>query len=134
MSEAAVRDKVAVASYEGMLVNQHLGMAEQLFIYQRTDSGYVFAETRPTPEKGGGEERWKKLAEIIGDCQALLVNGIGETPNGILSDSGLAIYEVEGLVEYALEAIWQGKALRMPRRVARGCRRAMSGEGGMGCG
>ncbi len=134
MNNQQLRDKVAVASYEGILVNQHLGMAESLLIYGSDETGYYPVDKRIIPPRGGGEERWRQVSAILCDCHTLLVNGIGETPYEILSANGLTIYEIEGLIEDALSAIERGEKLRMPRRTRAGCRRAESGTGGTGCG
>jgi nitrogen fixation protein NifB len=135
MSNQILRDKVAVASYEGILVNQHLGMASHLFIYRGDDNGYHLVDSRPTPPKGGGEDRWKQLCEILSDCRVLLVNGIGDTPCEVLTASGITVCEIEGLIEDALGAVHRGEELRMPRRTRVCCKRSESGDGGgEGCG
>ena len=67
---------MAVASQEGVLVNQKLGKAEELYIYGRRDNGKIyFVETRKTPEPGSGMQRWEDLGQMLGDCRALLVAG-----------------------------------------------------------
>ena len=72
-----------------------------------------------------GNKRWRELAEGLSDCRALLVNVIGETPKVILSEHGLEIFEVEGLIEEALEALFSGKSLaHMKRRDMGPCRGA----------
>lgn len=43
-----VRSRIAVASMEGMLVNQHLGEAERLFIYEPTGDSFQLVEERET--------------------------------------------------------------------------------------
>lgn len=126
--------RVAVASYEGVLVNKHLGMAETLLIFEIDKNGSRLVERRSTPEKGGGEDRWNKLAKLLCDCNAVLANSVGQTPLDILASSGIKVYEVEGLIEDALTAIYQGKELRMPYRRRASCCRAESGGSGQGCG
>ena len=126
------RNRVAVASYEGILVNQHLGQAGRLLIYESGSGGNRLVEMRPTPAPGSGETRWQKLGEILGDCHTLLVNGIGETPGEVLKASGLTVYEIEGLIQDALDALKKGQTLRMPRRVRTGCWRGIVGIG-TGC-
>jgi nitrogen fixation protein NifB len=54
--------RVAVASYEGALVNQHLGMAESLLVFEVDAEGCRFIERRRTPRPGTGDERWQALA------------------------------------------------------------------------
>ena len=74
------RPCVAVATMEGMLVNQHLGEAQRLAVYDRGPDGFRLIETRPTPPPGGGRDRWLALAKTLHDCRALLVASAGQAP------------------------------------------------------
>ena len=56
------RPYVAVATLEGVLVNQHLGEAEQVYIYGNSPKGASLVSIRPTPERGSGNQRWSQLA------------------------------------------------------------------------
>lgn len=105
------RPYIAVASLEGMLVNQHLGEASQLLIYGQDNGSVKLIETRQTPAPGKGMERWQQLADMIADCQTLLVSGIGSNPKQLLSDSGLDVLEIEGVIEEATTAIFEGNSL-----------------------
>lgn len=126
------RPYVAVASREGMLVNQHLGEARALAIYERTSEGYDRIGVRPTPEAGGGDERWRTLARTLGDCSVVLVSHAGPTPTRMLAAEGIRVCVMEGLVEEGLDAVFNGKPLRSPCRTAT-CSAGCSGSGG-GCG
>jgi nitrogen fixation protein NifB len=105
------RPHVAVATLEGVLVNQHLGQAQRLAIYGKKDGSIHLLETRETPVEGTGANRWAAMAQILSDCGTLLVSGIGETPKMLLSEYGLQIFEVEGLIDEALDAFFSGKGL-----------------------
>ena len=74
------RPYIAVASLEGVLVNQKLGKARELLIYGKQDGKVTFIEARQTPAPGGGLKRWEDLCDLIGDCRALLVAGLGDNP------------------------------------------------------
>ncbi len=133
------RPYVAAASMEGALVNLHLGEAETLWVFTRTDSGtFELVDRRPAPPRGGGPARWTKLAETLRDCRALLASGAGATPTDALGEGGIKVIVMEGLVAEALEAIYAGKEIRAPIRTA-GCgARCAAGAscsgGGEGCG
>ncbi len=88
----------AVATREGILVNRHLGEADSLNIYDISMDVPVLVDKRQLPEPGGGESRWEKTADIIKDCDMLLVSGIGTSPKSILSRKGILIFEVNGLI------------------------------------
>jgi nitrogen fixation protein NifB len=127
------RPYVAVASLEGVLVNQKLGKAKELFIYGKQNEKITFIETRETPVPGGGLKRWQELGELISDCRALLVAGIGDNPRRVLHEKGIDILELDGLIQDAAEAVFEGHSTNyMVRRdiEACNCRHPMAG---MGC-
>ena len=127
------RPYVAVATLEGALVNQKLGKAQELFIYGRKDEQIIFIESRKTPEPGQGLKRWEKLAEIIGDCRALLVNGIGHNPREVISKKGIDILELDGMIDEAVEAVFEGYSMNyMVKRDVDACNRPCEGAGA-GC-
>lgn len=125
---------VAVASMEGVLVNQHLGEAETLLVYGEKDGRVQLLEARTTPAKGTGMQRWEQLANTLSDCGTLLVSGIGENPQQVLSDSGIKVMEIEGLIDEAVRALFAGQPLNhMIKRSLTACGGACGGNG-MGCG
>jgi nitrogen fixation protein NifB len=128
------RPHVAVASMEGVLVNQHLGEARKLLIYGRKNGLVELLETRETPPPGGGAQRWAQLADTLDDCATLLVSGVGDSPRRTLVASGLAVLEIEGLIAEAVQAVLEGRSLRhLIKRRRSACAGACTGTGG-GCG
>ena len=126
--------RVAVSSYEGVLINKHLGVTENLLIFEIDKDGSRLIERRKTPARGAGDERWQELSLLLRDCTILLTGGIGERPLEVLTAGGIKVYEAEGMIEDAFLAIVCGKELRMPHRKVAGCCRAGAGLGGEGCG
>lgn len=103
------RPYVAVASLDGRLVNQHLGKAEELLLYGKKDNGEIyFVEARKTPKPGGGTQRWEDLSEMLSDCRALMVTGLGDSPRRILSKKKIDILELDGTIVEAAEAVFEG--------------------------
>ncbi len=128
------RPNVAVATLEGVLVNQHLGQAQRLAIFQMTDGNIHLLETRETPVEGTGDNRWQALAYQLSDCSTILASAVGEKPKSILSEYGFRILEVEGLIDEALNAVFSGGDLSHLKKHDIGpCRAACSGNG-LGCG
>ena len=134
-AEDTDRPHVAVASMEGVLINQHLGEAFRLQIYGKEEKGDIrMVDNRPTPEPGGGDMRWRELADKLKDCRALLVSGIGKNPRDILSESGIKVYEMEGLIEDAVKRLFSGETLNhLVKRDLAKCGSECMGTG-MGCG
>ncbi len=131
--DAENRPYIAVTSYEGVLVNQHLGESEQLWVFGPDGHcGYKSIETRPTPVPGGGENRWDELAKRLTDCQAIICSSAGQNPKVALAKHGIRVLVAEGLIEEALDAVYKGQKPRMPSRVTKngsGC-----DDDGVGCG
>ncbi|WP_071516260.1 nitrogenase cofactor biosynthesis protein NifB [Geitlerinema sp. PCC 9228] len=130
------RPYVAVASTEGLLVNEHLGEARELQIWKPTENGFTLIETRATPEPGLGFERWKQMAEQLHDCRAVLVSGIGTTPKRVLTKYGIQPVEMSGFIEMGLETIYNGgdvSKLKGKRKSINGVAVGCSGTG-EGCG
>ena len=126
------RPYVAVASLEGMLVNQHLGEAERLLIFRQTAEGYELVETRAAPSPGGGAQRWRDLAATLHDCRAILTSGAGQSPVTTLGGQGIDVVLMEGLIEEGLEAVFRGLPIRSPLRREHRCGAGCSGNG-QGC-
>jgi nitrogen fixation protein NifB len=129
------RPYVAVATMEGVLVNQHLGEAYKFQIWSQTPDGLRCIEERMAPEPGGGIARWKELAMTLKDCRAILVSGIGESPMKLLTQYGIAPIEMTGFIEPALEAVYSGRSLSAFKvRRQSGCSRGLGCVGsGDGC-
>ena len=133
------RPFVAVATMEGALVNQHLGEAERFIVYERdaeTPGSFRLKEIRPAPAPGGGDARWADLAGTLKDCRALLVNAAGPTPMKILTQHGLRVIEMEGLIDEGLRAVFADQPIpaALKRRFT-SCGAGISCKGtGTGCG
>jgi nitrogen fixation protein NifB len=130
------RPYVAVASMEGLFVNQHLGEATGLWIFGMRDGKMVLIERRSTPPSGGGPERWDAMSLLLSDCNTVLASGIGPNPLAILEHSGVNVVIMDGLAKEGVEAILAGGAI--PKILLRkaghcGIGKQCSGNG-MGCG
>jgi nitrogen fixation protein NifB len=116
---------VAVASQEGMFVNRHLGEADELLIYAEAEGGgFVQVGVRRAPEAGTGSARWHDLADLLEDCRALLVSGIGPSPSEILRASGLRVFETEGLIDDLVPKAFAGgeiRRMKKPFKCGDGC-------------
>jgi nitrogen fixation protein NifB len=138
-SEEAVRPYVAVASLEGALVNQHLGEADRVAVYepqQDLPDAFRLVEIRRAPAEGGGGERWKALAALLQDCRALLVSAAGPSPQKALTAHGLKVIEMEGLIEEGLRAVYANQPIptALKRRFT-SCGSGVTCKGtGTGCG
>jgi nitrogen fixation protein NifB len=135
ISSLETRPYVAVATHEGILVNQHLGEAIRFQIWGPASDGYRLVEERPAPKPGTGPQRWQALAELLQDCRAVLVSGCGDSPREILTASGVLPVEMNGLIDTALQTIYEGGNVNALKRRKLGCAKGSGcgGDGG-GCG
>jgi nitrogen fixation protein NifB len=132
----AERPYVALSSMEGILVNQHLGEATQLWIFGIHDGKPELVERRFTPSAGSGSERWIQMADMLNDCNTILVSGIGANPLIALERAGIRVVVMEGLAKEGVDAVLTGREipkilLRTPGRCGIG--KECTGTG-MGCG
>ncbi|HEY3283426.1 MAG TPA: nitrogenase cofactor biosynthesis protein NifB [Armatimonadota bacterium] len=128
------RPYYAVASQEGMLVNQHLGRARHLSIFRAAGGSFELMERRPAPEPGSGPRRWVALAQTLHDCRSLLVSNAGQEPREALKSRGILVLETDGFILDALSQLSRGLPVRSAaERPAGGCGSGCRGDG-MGCG
>jgi nitrogen fixation protein NifB len=113
------RPYVAVASTDGVSVNEHLGQADRFLIYENTPAGPALKESRPAAGKGGGIQRWNRVAESLRDCRSLLVSGIGTNPRGVLSKRGIEVHQTEGPILSTVAFVFNGPPVT--RSMGMGC-------------
>ena len=129
------RPYVALASHEGMLINQHVGEASCFWVFEPQPGGPpALVETRDAPEAGGGATRWHELAELLHDCKAVFTSAVGQTPRRILEQRGIRVVEAVGVASDAIAA-WNatGQVPRGMQKLFQGCGKGCAGPG-TGCG
>lgn len=129
-----LRPYVAVATQEGILVNQHLGEARRFQIWEKHEDSYRLVTERAAATAGGGIRRWHQLARILADCRAILISGIGDTPLDILMKSGIEPVEAAGFIEEALDTIYDGKDTAGLKGRRKSCASGECMGSGSGCG
>lgn len=102
--------KIAVASSDGIVVNNHFGKAGTFYIYQVNDSENPrFLEIRTvTPVCDGGDHDDAKLKtnlEKISDCRYLLVSRIGRGAAAMAEEFGIEGYEIPGIIGESIEQL-----------------------------
>jgi nitrogen fixation protein NifB len=101
------RPYVAVATREGLLINQHLGEARRFQIWgQDGAGGFRLVEERQAPQAGCGPARWEELARLLSDCRAVLAGALGEHPRKALGERGIAPAACSGFIADALRVIY----------------------------
>lgn len=128
------RTCVAVASREGMLINEHLGRATHFYVFKIDEESFSLVEVRNAPQPGAGIDRWLKLADLLKDCHTILVNQAGQSPKVVLNGSGLKVIVTEGMIDQALQNLLDGKTPQPVVSVKKCCSSDGCKCGGQGCG
>ncbi len=102
--------KIAVASSDGIVVNNHFGRAKEFYIYQIDETEQLhFLEKRsliPVCEAGNHDnERLRENLEELRDCKYLLVSKIGIGATNMAKSLGIESYEIPGIIEESVEQL-----------------------------
>ncbi|GMO25193.1 MAG: hypothetical protein Ta2F_00380 [Termitinemataceae bacterium] len=98
----------AVASKNGVLVDEHFGHISEFLIYEWCNGGILFKEKRPVSQFCGGgncsaHERLPQIYDVLKDCAAILVLRIGEVPRAFLAERGIKVIMTYDYVETAVK-------------------------------
>jgi len=124
--------KVAVASTDGISINEHFGKAEEFWIYESDEGGaYQFLERRKKSLEESTEHQGATV-QLLGDVEVVLVSKIGPGAEKELRRAGIIALSVSGSIEKALLAYAKrGKFIRNNALLqpVKGCQPS----GGCGC-
>lgn len=102
--------KVAVATSDGIVVNQHFGRAASFYIYEVMKNGkYRFLHIRTvTPVCNRGDHDDNDLQRNISefkDCKYILVSRIGPGAANMVEQSGIIPMELPGMIEDSINKL-----------------------------
>lgn len=102
--------RVAAASSDGIVINQHFGRADTFYIYEVARTGnYRFLETRiVTPICNGGNHNEERLCSNINkfkDCKYIIVSRMGIGAANRLEQSGIIPMELSGMIEESIDRL-----------------------------
>ncbi len=101
--------KVAVASTDGKVVNEHFGRAAKFFVISYDEDTLKILkveERKVTPVCHGGSHDENDLEhniEILSDCDCVLVSRIGERAERKLSKRNISVFELPGIISESIE-------------------------------
>lgn len=107
MDKEAVKFRVAVATTDGIVVNQHFGRADTFRIYDinRDDSIRFIEERKVVPICQSGMHDASKMRERsaeLSDCRYVLVSRIGNGAANALEQEGISPMELPGIIEESI--------------------------------
>lgn len=96
--------RIAAASSDGIVVNEHFGRASvfQIMDVDDKDEIYMVEQRTVKPVCQGGNHDENQLAETVrrlSDCDYILVSRIGQGAAAALERSGIGVYELPGMIE-----------------------------------
>lgn len=96
--------KIAVASSDGININEHFGRAIFFRIYEVKDGEYTFVESRDAVaacqhQRSHSQTDFDRIIELLSDCDAIFVSKIGQGAAAYLISKGVRIFEAEGPID-----------------------------------
>ncbi len=99
--------RIAVASSDGIVVNNHFGRARAFYIYELKGSVPEAVDIRNLPpvcEMGDHDEsRLQDNLEKLSDCTHLLVSRIGDAAREKAEQYGIRCYEIPGEIPESID-------------------------------
>lgn len=101
---------IAVATSDGIVVNQHFGKADQFLIIglDEADRVHCIEKRSVIPICDGGnhdDERLEAAAETFADCKYILVSRIGQGAAYTLERYGIIPMEIPGIIEESIQKL-----------------------------
>ncbi|MDR2648494.1 MAG: dinitrogenase iron-molybdenum cofactor biosynthesis protein [Clostridiales bacterium] len=110
--------RVAVATTDGKVINEHFGRASAFYIMEADASGHSFVEKRETAPvcgDGGHEDTdMDALIDLLSDCEAVLASRVGPGAERALARRGITAYEIPLPVSEAMDRLGRFYAKRKP--------------------
>ena len=107
--------RVAIASTDGIIINQHFGHTERFHIVElNTDTlDYQFIESRTVERVCQGhyheEKAFDAVLSVLSDVQAILVQKIGQGASDYLESKGIRVYTAPFPIEPVIQKILKDK-------------------------
>ncbi|WP_143319439.1 NifB/NifX family molybdenum-iron cluster-binding protein [Clostridium sp. HBUAS56010] len=103
--------KIGIASSDGKVINLHFGRADVFYIVEADseDMTFRYGESRQTIPVCQGQEhdndKLLALADILKDCDYVLVSKIGEGARAALAGNSTLAFELPGFIEDSVKRL-----------------------------
>lgn len=105
--------KIAVASSDGVSVNEHFGRARSFSIYRLHDAGRELVETRENEpacaDHTHNDDALFKTAQALSDCRGVVAAQIGAGAIDALLMHRIMAFTLPGSIDEAIEALVKAK-------------------------
>lgn len=101
---------IAVASSDGIIVNNHFGKAGTFYIYEADEAENIhLVEKRTVPPVcswgNHDDEKLRENLRILNDCSYLLVSRIGNGAASMAESFGIESYEIPGEIKKSINQL-----------------------------
>lgn len=107
--------RIALASSDGKVINQHFGHADRFHIVDLNEDNYAFVETRHHLPACNNQEHhnnsFDSILELLADCEGVFVSRIGLGAASYLNAKGLRVFEAPYPIESVLNQLLAEKLL-----------------------
>ena len=102
--------RIAAASTDGKVINEHFGEASSFLIYDIDASGWNFVERREVKPlcgscSGHNDESLSASVNALADCAAVIAERIGPTGRRALAINNISFFEQPDDIENALKKL-----------------------------
>lgn len=105
--------RIAVASSDGITVDQHFGRAGGFRIYRLNDTGFEFLESRENAAPCSGQfhddSALGRAAALLSDCRGVVVAQIGPGAIDVLIRRRIMAFTLPGAIAEAFETLVKSK-------------------------
>ncbi|MDF2926232.1 MAG: hypothetical protein K0R57_5146 [Paenibacillaceae bacterium] len=94
--------KVAFASINGKHLDCHFGRCPSFSIFNFTEEGFKWLESRSVPDMPGDEDEGSRIGKrlrVIGDCKVLFVEAIGNVAAKKAMKAGIMVFKSDSGTE-----------------------------------
>jgi len=102
--------RIAAASTDGKVINEHFGRAESFLIYDIDASGFIFVEKREIKPLCGScadsnDDSLSASVDALVDCTAVVAQRVGPTGRRALALNNISVFEQTGEIDTVLEKL-----------------------------
>ena len=98
--------KIAIATTDGLTVNEHFGKAKKFFIYDASSTTLVLLMDRNVEPYAAGQKdhafdkvRFLEVAKVLEGCEKVFITKIGDKPADALKALGIEPVVYEGAIK-----------------------------------
>jgi predicted Fe-Mo cluster-binding NifX family protein len=108
--------RLALASTDGKVIDQHFGRARRFLIVEIDDGAYTVLESREIGncrQEGHSECNFDRILELTRDCEGIFVSHIGRAAAVYLIGKGKRVFESSAPVADVMRKVIENRLLKV---------------------